>query len=77
MILIAQSIMTSLHMNNTMHYARWLQATRKGVSWQFLCVMPAEGVTSFAHHLCFLLFLLAREEAPFFSTVYHLSDMRV
>ena len=71
--------MTSPRKNNTTQYvARWLQVTKKGVSWQFLmCHSCRRGDQFCIPSSCFLLSLLAREEAPFFSAVYSLSDIEV
>ena len=71
--------MTSPRKNNTTQYvARWLQATRKRVSWQFLtCHSCRRGDQFCIPSSCFLLSSLAREEAPFFSAVYRLSDIGV
>ena len=69
--------MTSPRKNNTTQYvARWLQVTKKGVSWQFLmCHSCRRGDQFCIPSSCFLLSSLAREEAPFFSAVYRLSGV--
>ena len=70
MMLIVQLIFatTLLRKNNTTQYvARWLQATSKEVSWQFLTCHSCRRNDQFCTPSpCFLLSSLARAEAPFF-----------